>query len=196
MTAEEALKQSKGVLNGYIKCTYVQLWQAAKGRFIYSMQRRYAGIANPIVTMTIDQYARKDGKYVPVTLTDYALNSILNKMGLSKKFVKRGAITQGYQTFTKLGGKAANKAQEVWVLESAINWQPKEKKETFVPTDVIDQKDVDVQIKIPDDVKEGEITPAEPVTPTPTPKKKTTTKKKDNKKLLALLLAASSFLFN
>ncbi|MBO5933024.1 MAG: hypothetical protein J6Q19_04790 [Bacteroidaceae bacterium] len=230
MTAVEALNQSKGVLNGYIKCTYVQLWQAAKGRFIFSMQRRFAGINKPIVTMTSEQYARRDGKYVPVTLTDYALNNILAKIGLMTtltnagssastsadkpltmdawnkhkgigKAAKRGAITQGYQTLAlAANSKTASNGgaawmKEVWVLESAIAWQPQEKISivNFTnPDDIVTKHEGDGYANA--DVNKEKNDP-EIISPTPSAKK-TTTKKKDNKKLLALILAASSLMFN
>lgn len=175
MTAEEALNKSMGVLNGYIKCTYVQLYAAPNGRVILSLQHKdIVGAETPIVTMTSAQYARRSGKYVPVTLQQGSIKMI-NRILYNGKFKKRGAITQGYQQLEDSISK--NLSIEVWVLESAISWHPQE---YYVEPEPGDDPVVPV---------------VEPKTePEPQPKKKA--KKKDNKKMLALLLAASSLLFN
>lgn len=121
MTAEEALNKSMGVLNGYIKCTYVQLFSAPNGRFIISLQKNDV-LADCIVTMTAEQYARKSDRYVPVTIAPSAIQCI--REIFSGKYTKRGAITQGYQTLEDALIRKA--ALEVWVLESAIDWKPKD----------------------------------------------------------------------
>ena len=180
MTAEEALNKSKGVLNGYIKCTYVQLYAAPYGRVIISLQHKdIVGIETPIVTMTSAQYARRNGKYVPVTLAQGAIKMV-NRILYNGKFKKRGAITQGYQQLEDFINRKLS--IEVWVLESAISWHPQE----YV------EPEPEIEPEVP------EVEPEEPEPepePEPQPKKKTAAKK-ENKKLLALLLAASSLLFN